>query len=294
MTGTSPPNSGAPSPLGLVAGAGAFPFMVVRGAKRAGCRVVVLGIRGLADPGLRNESDVFQWTGLARLGAWVRALRRRKVTRCILAGSVRKTDMYGRWRVLRTLPDLTTAWLWLFKVPDKRNDSLLGTLGGYLAAKGITLENCVQYCQEDLAPEGVLTDVEPTATQLRDLEFGWPIAKEMGRLDIGQALAVKEQEVIAVEAIEGTDRMIERAGQLCAHGGWTLIKVAKPNQDMRFDVPTVGPATMEHLHRSGAKMLVVETGKTLIVEREKMLAAARKYGIVVLGRRHSASKQANA
>ena len=147
------------------------------------------------------------------------------------------------------------------------------------------MENSVQYCADDLAPEGTLTDVSPSSAQLRDLAFGWPIAKEMGRLDIGQSIAVKEQEVIAVEAIEGTDRMIERAGQLCANGGWTHIKVAKPNQDMRFDVPTIGPATIENLHRNKAGMLVVEAGRTLIVEREEMLAAARRYGIVVIGRR---------
>ncbi len=285
MTSPNPSNPGASSTLGLIAGAGAFPMMVVRGAKRAGCRVVVLGLRGLADPALRDVADAFKWTGVARLGAWARWLRRLKVRRCILAGSVKKTAMYGRWRLLRNLPDLTTLWFWFFKVPDKRNDTLLAGVGDYMASKGITLENSVQYCPEDLAPEGVLTDLRPSSAQLRDLEFGWPIAKELGRLDIGQSIAVKEQEVIAVEAVEGTDRMIERAGQLCAQGGWTHVKVAKPDQDMRFDVPTIGPDTVENLHRNRAGMLVVEAGKTLVIEREKMLAAARRYGIVVVGRR---------
>jgi len=285
MTSTTPSTGPVSSTLGLIAGGGAFPFMVVRGARRAGCRVVVLGIRGLADPALRDEADVFKWTGLAKLGGWVRTLRRLEVKRCILAGAVKKTAMYGRFRILRILPDLTTLWLWFLKVPDKRTDTLLASVGDYMASKGITLENSVQYCPEDLAPEGVLTDLQPGAAQLRDIEFGWPIAKEMGRLDIGQSIAVKEQEVIAVEAIEGTDRMIERAGALCAHGGWTHVKVAKPNQDMRFDVPTIGLATVENLRRNGAGMLVVEAGKTLIIERDKMLAAARKCGIVVVGRR---------
>lgn len=285
MTSRNPSNSGAPSTLGLIAGGGEFPFMVIRGAKRAGCRVVVLGIRGLADPALRHEADVFKWTGLAKLGGWVRTLRRLKAARCVLAGAVNKTAMYGRFRILRNLPDLTTLWLWFFKVPDKRTDTLLGALGDHLDSKGITLENSVQYCRENLAPEGVLTNVQPSSAQLKDIKFGWPIAKEMGRLDIGQSIAVKEQEVIAVEAIEGTDRMIERAGQLCEHGGWTHIKVAKPNQDMRFDVPTIGPQTIENLRRNGAKMLVVEADKTLVIEREKMLSTARKYGIVVIGRR---------
>ncbi len=276
---------GAVSTVAVIAGGGAFPFMVARGARRGGCRVVVLGIRGLADPDLRHEADLFEWVAIARLGAMVRRLTQLNVKRCILAGSVKKTDMYGRFRILRHLPDWTTMRLWFFKVADKRTDTLLRTVADYMASKGITLESCVQYCPEDLAPEGVLTDLQPTAAQVRDMEFGWSIAKEMGRLDIGQSVAVKEQEVIAVEAIEGTDRMIERAGQLCAHGGWTHVKVAKPDQDMRFDVPTIGPATIENLHRHGAKMLVVEAGRTLMVEREKMLTAARQYGIVVIGRR---------
>ncbi|MCK4657884.1 MAG: UDP-2,3-diacylglucosamine diphosphatase LpxI [Phycisphaerae bacterium] len=285
MTSTDSSNPEAASALGLIAGGGEFPFMVIRGARQAGCRVVVLGIRGLADPALRDEADVFKWTGLARLGGWVRTLRRQKVTRCIMAGAVHKTAMYGRFRLLRILPDIASLKLWFFTVPDKRTDTVLGCIGDYMASKGITLENSVQYCQDDLAPEGVLTHLQPTAAQLRDIEFGWPIAKEMGRLDIGQSIAVKEQEVVAVEAIEGTDRMIERAGQLCAHGGWVHIKVAKPGQDMRFDVPTIGPATLENLHRNAAKVLVVEAGKTLTIQRDKMLAAARKYGIVVIGRR---------
>ncbi|MCP4589361.1 MAG: LpxI family protein [bacterium] len=285
MTATSPSDAAPPGALGLIAGGGEFPFMVARGARRAGCRVTVLALRGLADPELRHEVDEFKWTGLARLGAWTRALRRRKIQRCILAGAVNKTAMYGRCRILRNLPDLTTLWVWFMKVPNKRTDTLLGAVGDYLARKGITLEDSTQYCPDDLAPEGVLTDLQPSAAQLRDIEFGWPVAKEMGRLDIGQAIAVKEQEVIAVEAIEGTDQMIERAGRLCAHGGWALIKVAKPNQDMRFDVPTIGLATVENLERNGAKMLVVETGKTLVIEREKMLEAARRFGIVVVGRR---------
>ncbi|MFQ5492236.1 MAG: LpxI family protein, partial [Phycisphaerae bacterium] len=139
-------------------------------------------------------------------------------------------------------------------------------------------------CTEDLAPEGVLTARSPNAAQRKDIDFGWTLAKELGRLDIGQAIAVKETEVIAVEAIEGTDRMIERAGRLCRHGGWALIKVAKPDQDMRFDVPTVGVQTIENLKKNGAAMLVLEAGKTLIIDRQAVTSAADNAGIVVVGR----------
>lgn len=243
----------------------------------------VIAIRGLADPALRQVADRFRWSGIVRLGQWIRTLRRWNDRRAILAGSVTKSEMYGRFRLLRYWPDWTSIRLWFFTVPDKRNDTVLRAVADELANNGITLENSVQYCAEEMAPEGVLTSQQPSAAQLKDLEFGWRLAREIGRLDIGQSVAVKETEVIAVEAIEGTDRMIERAGQLCKSGGWTLVKVAKPNQDLRFDVPTVGPGTIDNLKRNGAAMLVVEAGQTLIVDRQQTIQAAEKAGIVVVG-----------
>ena len=194
--------------------------------------------------------------------------------------------MYGRFRLFRLLPDLTTMRFWFFHLPDKRTDSILGKLAEMLEARGILMENCVKYLMDSMAKEGVLTRSQPSASQMRDIEFGWPVAKEMGRLDIGQSIAVKEQDVIAVEAIEGTDRMIVRAGELCRAGGWTLIKVSKPNQDMRFDVPTVGPDTIENLKTHGAKALVIEADKTFVVDYEAMVERAEKYGIVVVAHRN--------
>ena len=257
-------------------------MMVLEGAQRAGCRVTVIGLKGLAGEELARRADRFSWAGIARLGKWIRILRRNGADRVILAGSVRKTDMYGRWRWFRAVPDLTSLRLWFFKVKDKRNDTVLSAVADEFAAHGIIMEDCTQYTAEHLAPPGVLTGTAPSPAQKKDAEFGWGIAKEMGRLDIGQCIAVKETEVIAVEAIEGTDRMIERAGQLCKRGGWTLVKVAKPKQDMRFDVPTVGPQTIDLLSRHGARVLVIEAGKTVIIDREKMLAQADASGIVVL------------
>jgi DUF1009 family protein len=270
--------------LGIIAGAGRFPFMVVDGAKRAGCRVTVVGLRGLTDGSLAQHADEFRWAGLARLGRWIRIFKGRGVKSVILAGSVEKKSMYGRWRLLRLLPDWTSARIWFFKLRDKRNDAVLTAVADEFATHGIIMEDCVRYSAEHLAPEGVLTSRKPTEAQLKDAEFGWKLAKEMGRLDIGQSIAVKETEVIAVEAIEGTDRMIERAGELCRHGGWTLVKAAKPDQDMRFDVPTVGPETIARLKEHGAKMLVIEAGKTVIMEREKMIADADAAGIIILAR----------
>jgi len=269
--------------LGVIAGAGRFPFMVVEGARKAGCRVVVVGLRGLADPRLQDLADEFHWAGMLRIGSWARHFARHRVRRAIMAGYVRKQEMYGRFWLLRMLPDRLFLKLWLFDLPDRRNDTVLVGVAELLQKKGIQLQDATQYCDEAMAPEGVLGKRTPSDALRRDIEFGWPIAKEMGRLDIGQSIAVKETEVVAVEAIEGTDRMIERAGRLCPKGGWTLIKVAKPDQDMRFDVPTVGPDTIENLQRHGAGALVIEAEKTVIVERERMLAAADRYGIVVVG-----------
>lgn len=270
--------------IGIIAGHGRFPFLVAEGARRAGHEVVVVGLRGLADPALRSLADRFYWSGVVRLGRWIRIFRRERVERAIMAGSVRKREMYGRFRLLRYLPDWTTIRIWFFVAPDRRNDTLLRAAADEMQRKGVPLGNSVEYCPEHMAPEGQMTRRAPSPAQLRDIEFGWRIAKELGRLDIGQSVAVKEQEVIAVEAIEGTDDMIRRAGQLCRSGGWCLIKVAKPDQDMRFDVPTVGVHTIENLHANGAAVLVVEAGKTLMVDRDRVLAAAERLGIVVVGR----------
>lgn len=273
--------------LGIIAGSGAFPFMVARGAKNAGQHVTIVGLRGFADPALVEVADVFHWSGLAKTGRWIRLLKRQRANAVILAGAVRKSSMYGRFRVLRLLPDLTAIKIWFFRLKDKRNDAVLGAVADEFGRHGIIMQDCIQYSADDMAPEGVLTRGQPSDKQRRDGDFGWRLAKELGRLDIGQSIAVKETEVIAVEAIEGTDRLIDRAGELCASGGWTLIKVSKPNQDMRFDVPTVGPDTIAKLKARGAKQLVIEAGKTLIVDRPGLIATADKAGIVVDSRRQT-------
>ena len=279
MTKTS-----APTRLGIIAGAGRFPLMVAGGARRAGCHVTIIGLRGFADPALIDCADDFRWSGLARIGKWIRFLKRQRADKVILAGSVKKSDMFGRLSMLRLLPDATSLRIWYRTLRDKRNDTVLTAVADEFSKHGIIMQDCVAYSAEHMAPEGVLTKTQPTGAQKKDADFGWGIAKEMGRLDIGQSIAVAETEVIAVEAVEGTDRMIERAGQLCPRGGWTMVKVAKPDQDMRFDVPTVGPDTIENLKRHGAGMMVIEAGKTVIIDRENMLKAAHRAGIVVVSK----------
>ena len=272
-------------PLGIIAGAGRFPFLVAEGARRgrpAG------GDRRPARPGrpgLASAGRSVLLVGRRAAGAVDSALPpERACTRPSWPARSASRTCTARFRLLRYLPDWTSFKLWFFEVADRRNDTILRATADRMQRKGITLINSVQYCRRS---SGRRRRADPPAAHRRpscsDIEFGWRIAKEMGRLDIGQSIAVKEQEVIAVEAIEGTDRMIERAGQLCRHGGWTLIKVAKPDQDLRFDVPTVGPDTIENLHsQRGGKALVVEAGKTLVVDREQLVEAAEHAGIVVV------------
>ncbi len=275
------------SPLGLIAGEGELPKLVARGARATGRRVAVVALRGCADPTLRELADTFCWRGIVQLGRWIRVLKRAGCREVVLAGRVRKAEMFAgpRWRQwLQYLPDWTSVRVWYFHARDKRNDTLLRAVADELGRRGLTLIDSTKYCPQALAPVGLLTPFEPPRRVLDDADFAWPLVKEIARLDIGQAVAVKEREIIAVEAIEGTDRLIERAGQLCPAGGWTLVKVAKPDQDMRFDVPTIGPRTIENLHRARAAGLVVEAGRTLVLERERLVDLATRYRIAVLGR----------
>lgn len=285
------PAAQSAAPLGLIAGEGEFPKLVARGARSAGRSVAVVALRGCADPALRELADAFCWRGIVQLGRWIRFFRRTGCREIIMAGRVRKSRMFAgpRWlQYLQYLPDLTSIRVWYRHARDKRNDTLLGAVADELARRGLTLIDSTKYCPDALAEAGALTPCEPPRAVLDDADFAWPLAKEIARLDIGQAVAVKEREIIAVEAIEGTDQLIERTGALCPQGGWTLVKVAKPNQDMRFDVPTVGPNTIEKLHTHRAAGLVIEAGKTLVVERARLLDLARRYRIAVLGRRDPA------
>lgn len=272
------------TPFGIIAAAGELPFMVARGARQAGRRVVVVGIRGLVDPAIRELADEFYWAGIAKLGRMIRVLGRSGVTDAIMVGYVRKKVMFAPLGILGLIPDWRFIRLWFFGISDRRTDTVLTAVANEMAAEGIHLEDSTKYCSEALASEGTLSGGKTSAAISRDIEFGWQIAKQMGALDIGQSIAVKDSEVIAVEAIEGTDQMIERAGELCRQGGWTLIKTAKPNQDMRFDVPTIGPNTITNMHQNGGSTLVIEAGKTFIVERDKVLDLARKHRIAIVGR----------
>jgi len=249
--------------LGLIAGQGRLPFLVADGAKRAGLKVVCVGLNDNADPGLAKYVDVFFSGVITRPGRWMRRLRKYGASRTVMVGRVAKSRMYTPWRI--------------------RNETVLCAIADELASGQIYLENSTMYCKEHLADEGVMTKCRPGASAQGDIEFGWPILQKLTQLDIGQAIAVKEKEIIAVEAIEGTAEMIERAGQLCKKGGWTLIKGTKANKDMRFDVPCVGPDTIESLAKNGARCLVVQKEKTIIIDKPETIELADKAGIAIVG-----------
>ena len=274
----------ATQPVGLIAGAGRTPLLAAQGIRQAGRGVFVLGLKGSASTMLMDQADDFVWVGMARVGSWIRAMRRRGITEAVMTGSVRKDQMYSPLRVFKYIPDLRSVLLWYVKIrKDKRDNAVLLALAEELQQEGITLVSCVKYSQEHLASEGLMTKTSPPSGAAGDVEFGWRIARSCADLDIGQSLAVKERDIIAIEAMEGTDEMIRRAGQLCRVGGWTMVKVARGNQDMRFDVPTVGPETIRNLKQARCACLVVEVGKTLIVDKPITLALADKLGIAVIG-----------
>lgn len=280
---TSTGETEADAPIGLLAGSGRFPILFAEAARRQGLRVACVGIKYEAPDELRELCDSFQLAGVARLGGMIRAFRRLGVRRIVMAGKVTKNVIYTPWRMVQLMPDFRTIrWWYCRNRVDNRDDSLLLGVIAEFERDGMTFASALDFCPELLVKDGVLTRRSPTPGERKDIEFGWNLAKEMGRLDVGQSVAIKEKAALAVEAIEGTDRCIERAGQLCRAGGWTLVKVAKPQQDMRFDVPTIGITTIENLHKAGARVLAIEAGKTILLDQENVIALADRYGLSIV------------
>jgi UDP-2,3-diacylglucosamine hydrolase len=273
------------APIGLIAGTGQLPLLSAATMKATGRKVVVMGLRGLGDPRLSEFADVFAWRSLTRLSGWIRYFRKHGVREVVMIGGVQKRNMYSPFRLITHLPDLRTMRIWYQKVrKDKRDNAVLLAVADELSTYGIELISSVEYLNEHLADDGLMTSTSVPPTAQGDVDFGWDIARQSAKLDIGQSLAVKERDIIAVEAIEGTDAMIRRAGRLCRMGGWVLIKVARPEQDMRFDVPTVGPDTIRRLKDAKCRCLVVQAGRTLIADKPNTLALADELGIAVVGK----------
>src|SRR5438876_1920305 len=260
-------------PVGLLACAGRFPIVFAEKARECGIPVVCVGVAGLADPALKALCHEFHWLRRLSLGFTLRAFRRGGVRRWTMAGKFHKHLIHRPWRLYQLLPDWRMARFYFFRRRKANNDDsiLLGLIAEFRAA-GLECVSALDLCPELLVRDGVLTRRSPTAAEERDIVIGWALAKEMGRLDVGQSVMVRERAVLAVEAIEGTDRAILRAGELCGGTGFVVVKVAKPAQDMRFDVPTVGQQTIESMRAAGATLLAIEAGKTILLDEAATVA----------------------
>ena len=283
---TISPTSSLP-PIGLIAGWGRYPVVIAQALKGAGHAVYCMGLKNHADPQLKEICDDYYHANIARMGSGIHYFRRRGITQATMAGKVFKHKVFfSRWGWPALIPDLRTIRMFfplvVARKKNLRDDALLTVVVDEFARCGIELAPATNFAPDLLVKQGLLTRRSPTATQREDIEFGWQMAKEMGRLDIGQSVAVKGRAVIAVEAIEGTDECIRRAGQFCTQGGFTLVKVAKPQQDMRFDVPTIGIGTVESLIAAGGKVLAIEAGKTIIIDQSQVVELADRHGLTIV------------
>jgi DUF1009 family protein len=272
-------------PVGLLAGSGRFPILFAEKARQLGIPVVCVGISEEAPPELAGLVDHFYWAGLTRLGRMIRCFKREGVQQIVMAGKIHKVKMNTPFRLLRYLPDWRTLRAWFFRPrKDNKDDTILLGVISEFARDGMSFASALDFCPELLVKTGLLTKRAPSAKEEADIAFGWELAKEMGRLDVGQSVAVRERAVLAIEAIEGTDQAILRAGELCPRGGIVVVKVAKPQQDMRFDVPTIGSTTIESMHKAGAKVLAIEADKTIIIDEAQTVALANRYGITIVAK----------
>lgn len=250
---------------------------VAREAKAKGYSVIAIALEPLADEALSSYVDEIKWVNVGKLGKLIDSLKAYHIKEAVMAGKVSKTLLYKS----KITPDLR-AIKFLFSLKDRKDDSILLALAKELEEEGITLLDITPFSENLLMPEGVLTKDKPTEDEWKDIEFGWKIAKEIGRLDIGQTVVVKNRAVMAVEAIEGTDEAIKRGGTLAGKGA-VVVKVSKPDQDMRFDVPLVGLSTLRTMAQAGARVLCVEARKSLVLQKNRLIEESKKAAISIVG-----------
>ena len=272
--------------IGLIAGWGRYPVFLAKALKKAGYEVVCAGARDHADPALADICDVFVYQGLGKFGWTTKFFKKHGVEYATLAGKIHKIRLYDPAFIWKQRPDWYTikffAAHFLSRKIDCKDDSLLDTACRAFENRGIKILPGTFFAPELLVERKLLTKRAPTAAQLKDVFFGWKLAREMGRLDVGQSVSVKNSAVLAVEAIEGTDEAIRRAGQLCKSGNFVVVKVSKPGQDMRFDVPTFGLGTIKTMVEAGASTLAVEAKKTLFIDAEEAIAYADAHRVSIV------------
>ena len=271
--------------IGIIAGWGRYPIVVTERLVEQGYQVYCLGVKDHADPILKEMCHGYQSIGLAQLGKAIRYFRRHGVRSATMAGKIHKVILFQRFCFLKHLPDLhairTFYPHYVSQTRDRKDDTMLGTIVDAFAKFGIHFAPATDFIPTLLVKDGQLCGTPLSLTQRKDIEFGWNLAREMGRLDVGQSVAVKGRAVLAVEAVEGTDECIKRAGKL-SEGGFTVVKTAKPQQDMRFDVPTIGVGTLQTMVDSGATTLAIEAGKTIILDETEVIEFARSNRLTIV------------
>ncbi len=263
--------------LGLIAGSGELPFAIASEARSLGYTVTAIGLDGITDPALASHVDEILWVKMGKLGSLISNLKKAGISEAVFAGKVHKSVVYSG----KVIPDLRLVKLF-FGLKDKSDDSITLAITKELEDEGIKLLKTVDFTAKLMTPRGVLTKKKPSADNYKDIEFGWKIAKEIGRLDIGQTVVVKSQAVMAVEAIEGTDEAIIRGGRLAGEGA-VVVKICKPQQDMRSDVPVVGVQTLRSMAEVGARVLAIEAEKSILLDKDRFIHEAERSGIIVVG-----------
>jgi DUF1009 family protein len=261
--------------LGLIAGNGKFPFLVLEGAKRAGTSVAVAAIREETDPAIESLAERLTWVGIGQLGKMLRFFKDEGVDKAIMAGQVKHVQIFSR-----AIPDVRMLKM-LLRLPRRNTDALIGAVANELASEGIELIDSTFFLKDQLPQPGTLTKRAPDERERTDVEYGLEIARGIAGMDLGQTIVVRDRACVAIEAMEGTDAVIRRAGEL-VRGRLTVVKIAKPDQDMRFDVPVVGVPTIESMKEAGATCICVNAGKTLMFDRAEMIALANKQKIAIV------------
>ena len=275
------PQSRTPNPpiLGLVAGQGELPKIIAAEAKKMGYSVVAIALQPPADETLRPFSDVFHKVHIGRFNQIIKLFKKHSVSEVVMAGKVPKGLLYQNKKSI--IPDLRALRI-LLSLKDRSDSSFMEAVSAELEKEGMRLLKAISFTKNIMTTEGVLTKGRPNKNQLNDISFGWKIAKGIGQLDIGQTVVVKERAVMAVEAIEGTDEAIRRGGTLAGKDA-VIVKVSKPGQDMRLDVPVVGIDTLSTMKEVNAVVLALEAGRSIILDKENFIKEADKAGIVVVG-----------
>jgi UDP-2,3-diacylglucosamine hydrolase len=263
--------------IALIAGNGSLPIVSALAAKKSGAYVVVIAIQEEADKQIADIADKIYWISVGQFKTLIEILKKEEIKKALMVGQIKHKLLFSKIEL-----DLELTKL-LFSLKDKKTDTILGAIAQRISQLGIEMLDSSTFIKDQLAQAGVLTDKSPTKTQEADIEFGRTIAKAIAGLDIGQTVVVKDKVVLSVEAIEGTDEAIRRANHYC-HGGAVVVKVSKPNQDMRFDIPLIGLKTIETLIQENVAVLAIEAGKTLFLDKPQVLAKANQQGIVIVAK----------